>query len=65
MVDDAPHAPFYFSDLFATYRQLIYAPGLYTPMSDKSETYRVKGDNAELRLTMPPLSSTPAHRFRF
>jgi len=34
MVDHAPQAAFYFSDLFAT---------------DKSETYRVEGDNAELR----------------
>ena len=49
MVDDAPQAAFYFSDLFASYRQLIYAPGHYTPMPDKSETYRVEGDNAEIR----------------
>jgi len=49
MVDDAPNAAFYFSDLFALYRRLVYAPGHYTPMPDKSETYRVEGDNAELR----------------
>jgi insertion element IS1 protein InsB len=49
MVDDAPQAAFYFSDLFAAYRQLIHAPRLYTPIPDKSETYRVEGDNAELR----------------
>jgi len=49
MVDDAPKAAFYFSDLFATYRCLIYYPGRHTPMPDKSETYRVEGDNAELR----------------
>ena len=49
MVDDAPQAAFYFSDLFATYRQVVYAPGHYTPMPDKSETYRVEGDNAEIR----------------
>jgi len=49
MVDDAPQAAFYFSDLFATYRNLVYAPGRYTPMPDKSETYRVEGVNAELR----------------
>ena len=49
MVDQAPQADFYYSDLFATYRQLIYAPGCYTPMPDKSETFRVEGDNAELR----------------
>ena len=49
MVDAAPQAAYYFSDLFAAYRRLIYAPGRYTPMPDKSETYRVEGDNAELR----------------
>ena len=49
MVDEAPSAAFYFSDLFATYRRLIYYPGRHTPMPDKSETYRVEGDNAELR----------------
>ena len=49
LVDDAPQAAYYFSDLFATYRQLIYAPGRYTPMPNKSETYRVEGDNAEMR----------------
>jgi IS1 family transposase len=49
IVDDAPQAAFYFSDLFAAYRQLIYAPGRYTPMPDTSETYRVEGDNAEMR----------------
>ena len=49
MVDGAPKAAFYFSDLLATYRQLIYYPGRHTPMPDKSETFRVEGDNAELR----------------
>lgn len=49
MVDDAPQAAFYFSDLFATYRSLVYTPGIHTPMPDKSETYRVEGMNAELR----------------
>lgn len=49
LVDTAPNAAFYFSDLFALYRRLVYAPGHYTPMPDKSETYRVEGDNAELR----------------
>lgn len=49
MIDEAPQAKFYYSDLFATYRTLVYTPGRYTPMPDKSETYRVEGDNAELR----------------
>src|SRR5664279_1482662 len=49
LVDRAPQARFYYSDLFALYRTLVYSPGLYTPMPDKSETYRVEGDNAEMR----------------
>jgi IS1 family transposase len=49
IVDDAPQAAFYFSDLFAAYRSVVYTPGRYTPMPDKSETYRVEGDNAEMR----------------
>ena len=49
MVDQAPQAAYYFSDLFAAYRHVIYTPGRYTPMPDQSETYRVEGMNAELR----------------
>jgi len=49
LVDSAPQARFYYSDLFATYRSLIYSPGIHTPMPDKSETFRVEGINAELR----------------
>ena len=49
IVDAAPQAAFYFSDLYPAYRALLYAPGLHTPMPDKSETYRVEGMNAEFR----------------
>lgn len=49
MVDDAPQAAFYFSDLFPLYRWLVYTPGIHTPMPNKSETYRVEGMNSELR----------------
>ena len=49
VVDTARQARFYYSDLFATYRSLIYSPGIHTPMPDKSETFRVEGINAELR----------------
>lgn len=49
VVDSAPQAAFYFSDLYAPYRTLVYTPGIHTPMPDKSETYRVEGVNAELR----------------
>jgi insertion element IS1 protein InsB len=49
MVDEAPQARYYYSDLFALYRSLLYTPGVHTSMPDKSETYRVEGDNAEFR----------------
>jgi IS1 family transposase len=49
LVDAAPQAHFYYSDLFAPYRSLLYTPGIHTPMPDKSQTFRVEGDNAELR----------------
>lgn len=49
LVDTARQARFYYSDLFALYRCVVYYPALYTPMPDKSETFRVEGDNAELR----------------
>ena len=49
LLDESPQAVWYFSDLFATYKALIYTPGTHTPMPNKSETYRVEGMNAELR----------------
>jgi insertion element IS1 protein InsB len=49
LLDDSPPAVWYYSDLFAPYKALIYAPSVHTPMPDKSETYRVEGVNAELR----------------
>jgi IS1 family transposase len=49
LVDAAPQARFYYSDLLAVYRSLLYTPGIHTPMPNKSETFRVEGDNAELR----------------
>ena len=49
MLDTSPQAVWYYSDLFATYKTLLYTPGTHTPRPDKSETYRVEGRNAELR----------------
>ncbi len=48
VVDRAPHASRYFSDAFATYKELCWW-GTHQAMYDKSETYSVEGDNAELR----------------
>ena len=49
LLDAALPARFYYSDLFNLYRTLVYTPGIHTPMPDKSETFRVEGNNAELR----------------
>lgn len=49
LLDASPQAVWYYSDLFATDKTLLYTPGTHTPMPDKSETYRVEGMNAELR----------------
>jgi IS1 family transposase len=49
LIDQAPQARCYYSDLFAVYHSAIYTPGLYTPMPDKRETFRVEGVNAEFR----------------
>jgi len=48
VVDSAPPAARYFSDAFNTYRELCWW-GEHTSRYDKSETYSVEGDNAELR----------------
>ena len=48
-VDASPQASFYYSDLYAPYREVVYYPGIHTPMPNKSQTYPVEGMNAELR----------------
>jgi hypothetical protein len=49
MLNRAPFARQYYSDAFVTYGTLVYTPGLHTVMTDKSQTYAVEADNAELR----------------
>ena len=48
MVNRAP-AQQYYSDRFSLYDSLVYRKGYHLSLSDKSETYSVEGDNAELR----------------
>lgn len=48
VIDSAPHASRYFSDAFNTYRELCWW-GEHISMYDKSQTYGIEGDNAELR----------------
>ena len=49
MLDRSPQARWYYSDAFATYTRLVYYPGRHEAFSDKSQTYSVEADNAELR----------------
>ena len=49
MLDRSPQAAQYYSDGYTLYEALIYAPGQHQAVPDKSQTYSVKADNAELR----------------
>ena len=39
----------YYSDDHQGYKTVLYWPAIHYPMPNKSETYSVEGDNAELR----------------
>jgi len=39
----------YYSDQYTLYLKLHYGPSPYQALADKSETYAVEADNAELR----------------
>lgn len=60
MVDEAPQARYYYSDLFAPYRSLIYSPGIHTPMPNKHETYRVKVTMPNYGIIWPVWRAAPA-----
>ena len=49
MVDDAPKAKIYYSDVFDAYDRLWYHFGRYEISEGKTETFSVEGGNAELR----------------
>ena len=48
MLDTSPYADQYFTDAFSLYQAGIYA-GHHQAVADKSQTYSVEGDNADLR----------------
>lgn len=48
MLNQSP-AEQYYSDLFPMYNSLSYRKGYHLSLADKSETYSVEADNAELR----------------
>src|SRR5947209_2676990 len=49
LVDRAPPAAQYYSDALAVYSTLVYYPGHHQALPNKSQTYSVEADNAELR----------------
>ena len=49
VVDRAPQATQYYSDQYAAYTNLVYYPGRHEALPNKSQTYSVEADNAELR----------------
>lgn len=55
MVDQAG-AEQYYSDQFPLYDSLTYRRGYHLSLSDKSETYSVEGNNAELRYYLTRLA---------
>ena len=48
-LDPVPPARWYYSDAAPVYEGLMYYPGIHMPRYDKSQTYSVEADNAELR----------------
>ena len=71
MVDDLPTARWYYSDALPVYDDLSYDPGLHLSLHDKSQTYSVEADNAELRHYLARLArrsrcfSRSIHALRF
>jgi len=49
LLDRSPQAKQYYSDAFAVYDTLVYYPGHHQALLNKSQTYSVEADNAELR----------------
>ena len=48
LLDDRVWAARYYTDAFNLYLSAVY-PGIHQALNDKSQTYSVEGDNAELR----------------
>ena len=49
VVNAAPAAQQYYSDALPAYDALVYYPGHHQSLPNKSQTYAVEADNAELR----------------
>lgn len=55
LVDHAVRAQQYFSDGFPSYADVYYHRATYQALLDKSQTYSLEGDNAELRYSLTHL----------
>ena len=49
LLNSTPSARHYYSDQWVSYTNLVYYPGHHEALPNKSQTYSVEGDNAELR----------------
>jgi IS1 family transposase len=49
LVDAAPRAQQYYSDAWAAYENVVYYPGQHQGLPNKTQTYSVEANNAELR----------------
>jgi len=49
LLDRTPQAAQYYSDQLSAYTHLVYSPGKHEALPNKSQTYAVEADNAELR----------------
>lgn len=49
LVDGAPRAEHYYSDAWTGYANVVYHPGQHTHLPNKTQTYSVEANNAELR----------------
>lgn len=49
ILDGSPQAVSYHTDAFPTYETLVYFPGRLYTHTDKSQTFSVEADNAEIR----------------
>jgi len=49
LVDAAPRAAQYYSDAWIAYENVVYSPGQHVSLPNKTQTYSVEANNAELR----------------
>jgi insertion element IS1 protein InsB len=49
MIQESVQGRTYYSDAFEAYQTALYWPADYHALDDKSETFSVEGDNADLR----------------